>query len=160
MIRIAWIFVFLWMCLPVFAQGSASKVSRGLKATSCEANTLNLDLIADKFAKSRFKDEFVILISRLGKYERSSGDIHARRLYTITSYLASRTDHKLQTITATGDRTNELGRVEIYVRGKLFAVFSAARCADIPVAICDDKDADPNYYLNGNFRGKCTDGKN
>jgi len=82
-----------------------------------------LDLLAEKAAKNKL----IILIARLGNSEFSKR-LSQRRLRTITDYLRfTRAISAERLVTAEGDRVRDIGRIEVYLDGNLFMVFSLGR---------------------------------
>jgi len=78
----------------------------------------------DFLAQNAGKDKLIILIARLGDKE-SSLRLNKRRLRTIRLYLENTRGVTTQRIiTATGDHVSGRGRVEAYLDGKLFMVFT------------------------------------
>lgn len=100
---------------------------RGLDGTNLEETTSHyLDVIA----KSAAGDQSIIMIARLGDGESSRGVIR-RRLSALRDYFVrTRGIAEGNVITAEGERVRGLGRVEIYVGGKLSVVFGMRRNRD------------------------------
>ncbi len=83
----------------------------------------------------------MIAIARLGSGE-SSKELSRRRLENVRVYLRNRlSEGKL--VVAAGETVKGLGRVEMYVGGKLVEALLANRNKDLCVACCD---IDENYY--------------
>lgn len=75
-------------------------------------------------------DETIFIIARLGTGE-SSRTLSRRRLYAPMHYLIeTRGISKDKIVPAEGERVKGPGRVEIYVGGKLFALFKMKRHRD------------------------------
>lgn len=149
---------FLLFCIPVGlrAQTPATDRPQSDGATSCATNTLSLDLLADEFIKGKFSGEFIIIISRLAKKEATFGSLHFRRLFTVVHYLNKRTNNKMKIVSAKGETSGDkFGRVEVYTKGRLSFALVLSPCEDIPILICDDRDAAPEYYLDRSFHRKC-----
>lgn len=123
--------------------------------TSCEQNTFSLDVVVNRFLKNEITADYVIIISRLGNSESSATNLHKRRLYTVKTYLMNKTGHQLRVVTAKGDSKSGKGSIEIYIKGMVEATLVPEFCQDIPVAICDDRDADPQFYLMGKIKRTC-----
>ena len=101
--------------------------SRGLDGTNLEETTSHyLDLIA----KSAGEEKSIIMIARLGDDEVSRRII-LRRLSALSDYFVNTRGIAVgNAITAEGERVRGLGRVEVYVGGKLFVVFRMRRNRD------------------------------
>ena len=122
---------------------SSSAIAFAQKSVSnyCEEHSAFLDVISQKALVGEGKDGVVIAIARLGSGE-SSKELSRRRLENVRVYLLNRLpEGKL--IIATGERVNELGRVEMYLGGKLVETLLANRNKDLCVACCD---IDESYY--------------
>jgi len=88
-----------------------------------ESAKANLDWLA----QNARGDEIVIAIARRGDNE-SSSRLSGQRLQTVRLYLENtRGMSKERLVTAEGETVRGFGRVEIYVAGKLFMVFTLAR---------------------------------
>ena len=92
------------------------------------------------------KNDFLILIARLGDGERTS-ELNRRRLYTVQKYFIARGVPLGRLVVAEAERVKGYGRVEIYLRGELVDNLVGERCADRPVQICDEGFYDPALYL-------------
>ena len=79
-------------------------------------------LYLDMSASEAGKDEegYVIAIARLGNGERSP-ELNRRRLWFARDYLINRRGWN-RVVIASGERVKGLGRVELYVGGKLLYV--------------------------------------
>jgi hypothetical protein len=76
------------------------------------------------------KDETIFIIPRLGTGE-SSRSLSRRRLYAPRHYLmGTRGIPENRIIIAEGERVKGLGHVEVYLGGKLFALFKMKRHRD------------------------------
>ena len=79
-------------------------------------------------AQSAHEGDLIILIARLGDRETSTS-LNRRRLRTVREYLPVEPGLNRQPIpdkdiiTAIGDRVRGKGRIEAYLRGKLFMIF-------------------------------------
>lgn len=89
-------------------------------------------------------DGTIIAIARLGDGERSR-ELNRRRLHNVRVYLTEFDWQRApQTvITAEGERVRGYGRVELYVRGILFAVLQVRRNQDLLVGSCEPDDIRP-----------------
>ena len=112
--------------------------------SNCAYNSLTIDRIA---AEAReFRDGPVIAIARLGRGEITR-ELNRRRLYTVRTYLQVRGLPTERLVTAEGERVSGYGRVDFYIRGKIFAALVADRCQDLPIGNCiEDFYVEP-YYL-------------
>ena len=107
--------------------------SGGIDGANCETTKAYMDdaLIEAGGEKS------IIIIARRGDGERPN-DVIQRRLYNLSGYLAeTRGVSKERVITAEGERVRGLGRVEVYVGGKLSVIFKMRRNRDF-FAKCSD----------------------
>ncbi|MGH9930593.1 MAG: hypothetical protein ACREA9_15395 [Pyrinomonadaceae bacterium] len=89
-------------------------------------------------------DGTIIAIARLGNGERNR-ELNNRRLHNVRVYLTEFDWHRAPEIliTAEGDRVMGYGRVELYVRGELFAVLEVRRNQDLLVGSCEPDDIRP-----------------
>jgi hypothetical protein len=108
-----------------------------IEITNCELTILMLDSLAKEL-----EDGVVIAVARLGDGERNL-KMNSRRLHNIRAYLTKflQTNRLLdqQVITAVGERVKGLGRVEIYMQGKLYGVLAVTRNKDLTVGLCEGK---------------------
>lgn len=83
-------------------------------------------------------DSTVIAIARLGNGERSR-ELNRRRLHNVRIYLTEfdwrRAPETI--VTAQGDPVKGHGRVELYVKGELFAILAVKRNQDLLVGSCE-----------------------
>ena len=100
------------------------------------------------------KDGLLIVIARLGDGEQNRG-LNNRRLHNVRAYLSEYVHARAPEtiITAEGERVNGYGRIELYVRGKLFHVLTIPRNGDLLVGSCyyeidipADKERQKNLY--------------
>lgn len=92
--------------------------------TNCEDLLLYLD---DAIAKAQdLKESYIIVIARLGNEEKSNR-LRQIRLHSIESYLTRKGVRRL--VTAEAGRVEGLGRIEIYVGGKLLHIMPLAKNA-------------------------------
>jgi hypothetical protein len=89
-------------------------------------------------------DGTIIAIARLGDGEKNR-EQNRRRLHNVRVYLTEFGWHRQPStvITAEGDRIKGYGRVELYVRGVLFAVLQVRRNHDLLVGSCEPDDIRP-----------------
>lgn len=90
------------------------------------------------------EDGTIIAIARLGDGERNR-ELNSRRLHNVRMYLTEFDWHRPpQTlITAEGKSLKGYGRVELYVRGVLFAVLQVKRNQDLLVGSCEPDNMRP-----------------
>jgi hypothetical protein len=72
------------------------------------------------------EDSNVILIFRLGKGEKSKAVIN-RRMELVRNHINFRKQNPEKFVLAEGEKTNGLGKVEIYIKGKLTEVLFAKK---------------------------------
>jgi hypothetical protein len=89
-------------------------------------------------------DGTIITIARLSNGERSR-EMNRRRLHNVRIFLTEFGWHRAPetVITAEGERVSGYGRVELYVRGRLFAVLEVRRNQDLLVGSCEPADERP-----------------
>lgn len=120
---------------------SAITSAQESNSSHCEEHSAFLDVISQEALLGAGKDGVLIAIARLGIGE-SSKELSRRRLENVRVYLRNRLpEGKL--VVAAGERVKGLGRVEMYVGGKLVETLLANRNKDLCVACCD---IDENYY--------------
>jgi hypothetical protein len=107
---------------------------------NCESNKVTWDLIAIESNKNQ---STIIMIARLGDEEHSRKYNH-RRLHNIFTYLRDREIPNDRLVRAEGERVSGLGRVDVYLNGRLFAVFPVPRNADLAGGSCEN--LSPMYY--------------
>lgn len=101
---------------------------------NCESNKALWDLIHIEAGS----DSPIIIIARLGSGEISRRFNH-RRLHNIRIYLHHvREIPDDRIITAEGERVRGRGRVEVYIRGRLFIVFTVGRNEDLAGGACEE----------------------
>src|SRR5262249_54392719 len=86
----------------------------------------------------------IIIIARLGDGEYNR-ELNRRRLHNTRVYLTEFDWHRKPetVVTAEGDRVQGYGRVELYVRGKLYRVLPVKRNRDLLVGSCEPNDERP-----------------
>jgi hypothetical protein len=104
------------------------------RVNNCEANDHYLDT-AHQLAGD---NSIIIAVAHLGNGERNP-ELNRRRLHNVRAYLTSfawkrRPD---TVITAEGEKVNGNGRVDIYVRGGLWAALAVKRNGDLLVGLCE-----------------------
>lgn len=105
--------------------------------TGCELNVAVLDGLAQKAEG----DDLIIVVARLGRNETKT-NLNRRRLHNVLIYLTEfltdgRVRRKPKTIVlAEGEKSHDSGRIELYLKGKLFDVLRVKRNADLPVGYC------------------------
>jgi hypothetical protein len=99
-------------------------------APNCEGALLTIDNAVE--AARKVQDTHMFIISRLGKLERNKNLSNSR-----LGFIEARLKHLgyLNYVSAVGKKSKGLGRVEIYVGGKLFAIMALKKnskyfCAD------------------------------
>jgi len=115
--------------ISAYAQVESEKprVFERFDGTHCETTKAELDLIAERAGQ----EGLIIIISHLGTKE-SSRSLNLRRLHSLAAYLQkTRAIDADRIVTAEGERVQGLGRVEIYLKGKLFTVFTVKRNRDL-----------------------------
>ena len=115
-------------------------------------------LALDVVAQNAPQDELIIVLARLGNGE-SRREINRRRLYNVKHCLTKRLTHESvrrnagTVILAEGERVKGYGRIEFYVRGKLFDHLNIMTGGDLvvgcygsdPVGSCNDE-GDNSFY--------------
>jgi len=110
----------------------------------CEFNNSVLTVLAQSTAA----DELVIVIARLGDSE-SRKNLNYRRLHNVKTFLTEfLTDvsvrRRQETIVlAEGQRVKGFGRVELYIKGRLYEVLKARHNADLIVGYCSREPPEP-----------------
>lgn len=133
---------FLFVLFSFSVQAQDSKGSN--PPDNCEGNSFRLDAVRNKWKESQLLNEkgVVILVARLGKVE-SDNRLNQRRLYTASKYLNIA---KSNVVTSQGEKTDELGVVEVYVAGVLIESLTVKNCEDLRVGICDNDLEDNKRY--------------
>lgn len=90
------------------------------------------------------KDGLIIAIARLGNGEHRR-ELNRRRLHNVRVYLTEFDWQRASetVITGEGERVKGVGRVELYVGGKLVAVLGIKRNGDLLVGSCEPDDIRP-----------------
>lgn len=109
------------------------------KPTNCERHILVLEGAHHEAGD----DGLIILIARLGDGDNSRSlnqhRLHSARAY-LTDYLAARSSGSI--VTAEGERVKGYGRIEIYVKGRLYSALAVKPNADLSVGSCEPKELD------------------
>jgi hypothetical protein len=92
--------------------------------SDCEYVRGILDLVLAQGAN--IEDSDIILIFRLGKGEKSKKVIN-RRMEVVRNHINFRKQNLEKFVLAEGEKTNGLGKVEIYIKGKLTEVLFAKK---------------------------------
>lgn len=117
----------------VVAQDKAWKLPNP-KPQHCEMN----DHLLDTAHQLAGDDTVIIAVARLGTGERNP-ELNRRRLHNVKAYLTSfGWKRRLNTVvTAEGERVNGFGRIDIYVRGGLWASLAVRRNDDLILGLCE-----------------------
>lgn len=123
------------LCFPVGSSkaqvGQFSKPiviggDQGIDGRNCDSTKSNFDLIA----QTAGGEGTIIVIGHLGRGELSR-ELVQRRLRNLKEFIYfTRGVSKERTVTAEGERVAGLGRIDIYINGKLFMVFRMRRNRD------------------------------
>jgi hypothetical protein len=129
--------VFVWCA--IVGSGSVcvgQRVANPSHPGTCETHSATLDITRNEVVSGASKDRVVIAIARLGDGE-TSRELNRRRLYNLRVHWD---DYKLPLgtlVTAEGERVKGLGRIELYVAGKLFDMLVPKPGKDLCVDCCD-----------------------
>jgi hypothetical protein len=114
--------------------------------TGCEENEARLDRILMQIKEQEDPESVLIIIARLGDGEKSL-EISRRRLHNAKEYLlirpATPSIPRNKIITATGDGTSGLGRVEFYFGGKLIEELLVGKNKNLCVDCCENHEIKP-----------------
>lgn len=126
MANIKLIVIALVICVtPGHAAAHCAEVSepRIINGGNYESTIAELDLIAQTVGE----DKLIIMIARVGNREPARS-LNRLRLQAVRDYLKfTRAISEQRIVTAEGDPVRGLGRVEVYLDGKLFTVFTLPR---------------------------------
>lgn len=115
------------LCITVVSSSFAQTVKQ-MEPTLVNGNnneTTKAEL--DQLATNAGNNKLIIMIARLGRSEFSRR-LSQRRLQTLSSYLETvRAIPKQQIVKAEGGPIQGPGRVEVYLEGKLYMIFTLAR---------------------------------
>ena len=127
------------LLLILFAFGSVATPSASQPTPipvvqNCEMNVHLLDN-AHHLAGD---DTIIIAVAHLGDGERNR-ELNRRRLHNVRAYLIDFAwkRPRATVITAEGERVKGFGRVDIYVRGRLWTSLAVRRNADLILGICE-----------------------
>ncbi len=137
--------IFIFFLFVLFSFSVQAQDSKGANPPdNCEGNSFRLDVVRNKWKESHLLNEkgVVILIARLGKGE-SDNRLNQRRLYTASKYLNIA---EANVVTGQGEKTDELGVVEVYIEGVLVESLTVKNCEDLRVGICDNDLEDNKRY--------------
>jgi len=119
-----------------------------LKPQHCE---LNVHLL-DNMHHLAGDDTIIIAVAHLGDGERNP-ELNRRRLHNVKAYLTTFAWKRPSetVVTAVGERVKGYGRVDLYVRGGLWASLAVWRNEDLIVGICEppymrSKDETRTFY--------------
>jgi hypothetical protein len=114
--------------------------------TGCEENEARLDSILIQMEERKDPRDVFIIIARLGDGEQSL-ETSRRRLHNAKEYLLIRRDvpaiKRNQIVTALGDRTSGLGRIELYIGGKLVDRLLVGKNRGLCVDCCENHHITP-----------------
>ena len=122
------------LALGSFAKQPASQETPQTRVDHCEYNVTLLDN-AHHLAGD---DTIIIAVAHLGTGERNR-ELNRRRLHNVRAYLTTFAwkRPRATVITAEGEPVNGVGRVNIYVRGGLWASMGVRRNEDLILGICE-----------------------
>lgn len=104
---------------------------------NCEENALNFDILMTK-ANEYPGLEKIILIARLGNGEKSR-KYNEKRLEVVKAGISAFDRYPAEKIiTAQGERVSGKGQVEVYIGGRLFAVFKVGRKENLQGRNCNN----------------------
>lgn len=109
---------------------------------NCETYSVDIDRMVSVASELIKQSDFIILIARLGDGERNR-EFNRRRLHNVEEKLKADGVEEKKIIIAEGERVKGLGRVEIYIGGRMVESLRAKRNKDICVECCGD---DERYY--------------
>jgi hypothetical protein len=118
------------------AQGQS--VESEIKPDNCEYNIARLEM-----ASQQAGSDSLIIIARLGNGEQDR-KLNWRRLQNARTYLSEYIKVRAPEtiILAESERVAGYGRIEIYVRGKLFSAAAVNRRGDLIVGSCEPEEID------------------
>ena len=121
------LFVCALSCGPALAQGELPRVHERFDGTHCETTKSELDWLATRAGQ----EGFIVIIARLGTKEYSR-KLNRERMQLLSEYLQNtRGVDAKRIVLGEGERVRGLGRVEIYLAGKLVMVFTINRNKDL-----------------------------
>jgi hypothetical protein len=133
------------------AQGARPEARSEGVGSNCESNIAYLDAAHSEAGD----DGLVIAVARLGDGERGRA-LNQRRLHNLRTYLEKFRKRAGETIvTAEGERVKGLGRVEVYVGGKLAVTLEPGRGQDLHAGSCSASSRqDTLFYDSRNPSGR------
>ncbi len=152
---------FIIIVILFFFHISKSAIAQQPK-DNCETSSLKLDMVKNEF-KSKDSTQYLILIARLGKEEQNTF-LNKRRLYAVKKYLITLGIQEEKIIIAQADKSDDVGKIEIYIEGQIVEAVFAKKNTDIPVGSCDNEKEDMRKFQlrqkagNKHLRGGQTSG--
>ena len=130
----------------IFAQEQGIKLediaNYDKRLINCEQYSADISTMRSVFSELIEKSDFLVLVARLGKGE-TNRKFNQRRLHNIRERLIAAGIDPKKFIVAEWEKVGGLGRVEVYVGGKLIEVFPVPRNRDVCVECCGD---DERFY--------------
>lgn len=118
--------------------------------SSCEHNSLYFDVIWNEVRKSK---ERIFIIFRAGKGETET--VNAKRLNYVKEFLQNSKGWKdFDTVYALGEKTNEEGKIEFYIGGKLFLIVPSPKNKTPCLDCCGDEAHYPQNLVKKKRIGK------
>ena len=102
---------------------------------NCEQYSADIDRMRGAFSDLIEQSDFIILVARLGNGEKSR-ELNRRRLHNVSERIKAAGVKPKKIVVAEGGRVLGLGRVEIYVGGKIVESLRVKRNKDICVECC------------------------
>lgn len=135
---------------PIYGQ---VKDSRSEIVTSCEENEAKLDQIGKLVADDSDITSLLVVIAHVGNGELSA-DLISHRLYNVTEYLLTRSPSimRQRIVIARGERTEGLGRIDFFFKGKIVDQFFAKKNKTLCVDCCENNPIAP--YKKNSWRNK------
>ena len=115
------------ICLEVAGHTLAQDVEKPKPIIVNGNNNESTKAELDQLAQTAGDSKLIIMIARLGNAE-SSRKLNRHRLQMLSSYLETvRAIPKHRIVKAEGESIRGLGRIEVYLDGKLFMIFTLER---------------------------------
>jgi hypothetical protein len=131
------------------AQHSNSPEPMMADGNNCESNKAYWDLVA---VEANRNNSTVIMVAQLGDSEKARR-LNMRRLHNLFTYLSYiRGIPSERLIRTEGVRVPGLGRVAVYIGGKLFIVFTVERNEDLQGGSCEEKFSALYYPMSAKRR--------
>ena len=142
-------FLIMLCACSIVAQNLSSESPVG-----CEENEARLDRIAYLLSEQNDSTNVLIIITRLGSGENSF-DLNNHRLHNAREYLLNSplSIPKDRIITAVGEKTDGLGRVEFYFGGKKIESLLTWKNRPLCVDCCENRRIKP-YKRISNQKGQ------